>query len=47
MISRLEKLAEEQKSIDTLNRKIKEMSDDMRRFLKAHKLCEQYLSNLK
>ena len=42
MISRLEKLAEENKSIDTLRLKILEIVDDMKRFLKAHKLCVEY-----
>jgi len=42
MIGKLEKLAEDNKDIDTLRLKVQEMIDDMRRFLKAHKLCEEY-----
>jgi len=36
MIGKLSKLAEENKSIDTLHIKLKEMIDDMKRFLKAY-----------
>ena len=42
IISKLEKLAEDNKSIDTLRLKVLEIIDDMRRFLKAHKLCHVY-----
>jgi len=42
MIAKLEKLAFDNKDIDTLYRKLSEMVDDMKRFLKAHKLCEEY-----
>jgi aminopeptidase N len=44
VIEKLEKLAEEAKEYDSLRRRLLELSDDMRRFLKAQSLADVYLS---
>ena len=45
VIKRLEIVAEEVKQFDTLRRRLLELADDMRRFLKAQSLAEVYLAN--
>lgn len=46
-IERLEKLAEEIKSLDAVRKVLLETIDSMKRSLKAHNLCEEYLKNNK
>jgi aminopeptidase N len=46
VIDRLEKLAENASQYDTLKRRLLELADDMRRYLKAQSLAEVYLSIL-
>lgn len=46
VIEKLEALAEKAKEYDTLRRKLLELADDMRRFLKAQSIAEVYLSLL-
>ena len=46
MIGRLEKLAEENRNIDTLYLNLSEMIDDMKKYLKAHQLCVIYENSL-
>ena len=43
-ISKLEKVAEQVKDLDQLSKLILEDVDDLKRSLKAHKLCEEYIS---
>jgi aminopeptidase N len=43
-IGKLEKLAEKVKDQDQVHKCILELCDDMKRMLKAHKLCEEYIA---
>ena len=43
-IKKLEKLSEEVKYMDAVYKCVVETTDDMKRMLKAHKLCEEYLN---
>lgn len=44
-ICKMDKLAETVKDFDQVAKLIKEHADDMKRFQKAHKLCEEYFKN--
>jgi aminopeptidase N len=44
IIAKIEKLADEIESNDSMRRALKELADDMRRYAKAQKLSEQYLN---
>ena len=47
VIFKLQKLSEEVKEYDTLQKYILEMIDDLKRKKKAYDLCEEYLKNMK